>query len=269
MPNPDLTLAGSNNVNNAKSRSSLYAASPYDAMDSYYIYTTAYGKGAITYCGSGHSSVTGKTTNNRDERKLFINVIVNSADAVPDKPEITVYKPDGTFDKLLGTDETASNESGKTIYLVDSKAKTDAPTFDYKVDFDEGTEPTLINIYYDLNLNESTYTPSGAGATGNALIKSYTDDQALNALKSTDGKSLKDLIRNDDETDLAPNDSYFTPYGGNYTYIVIEVYYSGSTKPVNAIIKVKVSDPLFNLTQNNTDSVVAVDGIEAKRYTFA
>ena len=263
------TLAGSNNVNNAKSRSSLYAASPYDAMDSYYIYTTAYGKGAITYCGSGHSSVTGKTTNNRDERKLFINVIVNSADAVPDKPEITVYKPDGTFDKLLGTDETASNESGKTIYLVDSKAKTDAPTFDYKVDFDEGTEPTLINIYYDLNLNESTYTPSGAGATGNALIKSYTDDQALNALKSTDGKSLKDLIRNDDETDLAPNDSYFTPYGGNYTYIVIEVYYSGSTKPVNAIIKVKVSDPLFNLTQNNTDSVVAVDGIEAKRYTFA
>lgn len=263
------TLAGSNNANNAKSRSSLYAASPYDAMDSYFIYTTAYGKGAITYCGAGHSSVTGKTTNNRDERKLFINVIVNSADAVPDKPEIIVYKPEGTFTNLLGTDETASNESGKTIYLIESKAKTDAPTFDYQVTFDEGTEPTLINIYYDLNLNESTYTPSGASATGNAMIKSYKDDQAIKALKSTSGKDLKDLIRNDDETDLAPNDSYFAPYGGNYTYIVIEVYYEGSTKPVNAIIKVKVSDPLFNLTQNNTNSIVTVDGIEAEKYTLA
>lgn len=51
-------------------------------MENYYIYTTSYGNGAITYCGAGHGSVTGPTTRNNDERKLFINVIVNSAEAV-------------------------------------------------------------------------------------------------------------------------------------------------------------------------------------------
>ena len=47
------TLAGSNNSSDAKKRSSLYAADPYDGMENYYIYTTSYGNGAITYCGAG------------------------------------------------------------------------------------------------------------------------------------------------------------------------------------------------------------------------
>ena len=63
-------------------------------MENYYIYTTSYGNGAITYCGAGHGSVTGPTTRNNDERKLFINVIVNSAEAVKEKPTLYVYDPD-------------------------------------------------------------------------------------------------------------------------------------------------------------------------------
>ncbi len=87
------TLAGSNNSNNAKKRSSLYAADPYDAMENYFIYTTSYGSGAITYCGAGHGSVTGPTTRNNDERKLFINVIVNSAQAVKSKADAYDSRP--------------------------------------------------------------------------------------------------------------------------------------------------------------------------------
>ena len=38
------TLAGSNNSSNSKMRSSKYAADPGDAMEAYFIYTTAYGR---------------------------------------------------------------------------------------------------------------------------------------------------------------------------------------------------------------------------------
>ena len=68
---------------------------------------------------------------------------------------------------------------------------------------------------------------------------------------------------------LKPTEEYFAPYGGNYTYIVVEVYYGGEATPVHKIIKIKASDPLFNLTQKDADTVISVDGIEAKRCTLA
>ena len=52
---------------------------------------------------------------------------------------------------------------------------------------------------------------------------------------------------------LKPSEECFAPYGGNYTYIVVEVYYGGEATPVQKIIKIKAADPLFNLTQNNTN----------------
>ena len=52
---------------------------------------SAYGSGAITYCGAGHTSVTGSKTKNNDERKLFINVIVNSAAAVQPAPTLKCF----------------------------------------------------------------------------------------------------------------------------------------------------------------------------------
>lgn len=82
---------------------------------------------------------------------------------------------------------------------------------------------------------------------------------------------MKEIAR-DDGTNvrLAPSDVCFAPYGGTYTYIVVEVYYQGKTTPVYALIKVKASDPLFDLTDNTID-VPAYDDdfIAEKKKVFA
>ena len=325
------TLAGCNNNGNAKTMSSYYAASPYDGMESYFIYTTAYGNGAITYCGAGHTSVTGNGTKNNDERKLFINVIINSALASVPKPDVTLFQPDTNFVNELGKDESAGNN----IYLIEIADKTTSPNFDAKIDIPDGITVDRINVYYDLDLNDQDPKKLSPvySATNDKLIwswkrsdiekqfvkftdaelKNRTDGKvwkwkAYDALKSHLTEAEKNelsqhgyialteeekqakmtwlatfdgFVQFDDATEkvkirdqyadnkLKPSEECFAPYGGNYTYIIVEVYYGGEATPVQKIIKVKASDPLFNLTQNNTNGVVTVDGIEAEKYTLA
>ena len=257
------TLAGSNNSSDAKIRSSMFAADPYDAMENYFIYTTYYGSGAITYCGAGHSSVTGKTTKNNDERKLFINVIVNSAEAVAEKPSIKIYEPDGTYETELDKDEEMTASTGRTVYLIEADSKTDTPEFDVKVTIPDGTTVTSVRFYYD-----GDYT--GTGRPG------YIDDTYHAEIyyeEFADGVTVNWTKMMREATDLAAlnlKEEYFSWYGGTYTYLVVEVYYDGSTKPVYAIIKIKASDPLFDLTENDTTiQISAVDAVAEKVYTLA
>ena len=325
------TLAGCNNNGNAKAMSSYYAASPYDGMESYFIYTTSYGSGAITYCGAGHTSVTGNGTKNNDERKLFINVIINSALAAVPKPDITLFEPDETFTKELGKDESLSNNA----YLIEIADKTTSPKFDTKIDIPDDITIDRVNVYYDLDLNDQdpAHLSPVYRATSDKMIwtwkreniekqfvkftdeeladrtdgkiwkwtrnnaKNYTltaaeqaeldahgyiamteeEKQAkISAIASLDGfvqydaSTAKITIRDQYcSNKLKPTEEYFAPYGGNYTYIVVEVYYGGEATPVHKIIKIKASDPLFNLTQKDADTVISVDGIEAKRCTLA
>ena len=256
------TLAGSNNVNSAKTRSSLYAASPHDATESYFIYTTSYGSGAITYCGAGHSSVTGKTTKNNDERRLFINVIVNSAEAVTPKPKITIYEPDTDLVEEEEIDEEVQETTGKKLYLADYDSVTDPGKVDFKVTFPEGVKLTLVNVYFDLDYDDSDYTnrPSYNNKT-DVMIKSYTTKDGLDKLAADAtafGAQLRTANTNG-KVDL--KDEYFEPYGGNYTYVVVEAYYQGGKNPVYVMYKLKVSDPLFNLTKIDGDMIAYLDAV--------
>ncbi|MBP3325333.1 MAG: DUF5057 domain-containing protein [Coprococcus sp.] len=263
------TLSGSNNSSGAKTRSSKYAASPYDGMEGYFIYTTSYGSGAVTYCGAGHSSVTGKTTRNNDERKLFINVIVNSALAVPPKPSITVYEPTGSFkpEDELEKDEEAMAD-GATVYIKPVDNKTDTPEFDMKVSIPEDTKLSKVNIYFDLDYDDSSYKnrPSYIENDEHVMIKSYTKKDGKDIDEIT--KELKDMLRSGTDPKLKLQDSYFQAYGGNYTYIVIEVYYEGKTTPAYVMIKIKASDPLFDLTQNE-EVIPALDALAEKKLNLA
>lgn len=279
------TLSGSNNKESASLRSSKYAASPYDAMESYYIYTTSYGSGAVTYCGSGHSSVTGKGKRNNDERRLFINVIVNSATAVPDTPVITCYDPENTFatEDELDKDVDASATSGRKVYVDEVGTKNDYPEFDLEVTVPESTELSRVRVFYDLDyytkkdddsrVVDYTKTPEynvgKTDADGNVitpdvedkLIKEYTGDE-LTVTDGTFRKNLRKAI-----TDLQLQNTYFNEYGGFETYIVVEATYNDGDgeKSIYAIIRIKVSDPLFNLTENTIDTPVAQDFLPEKK----
>lgn len=269
------TLAGSNNSSDAKKRSSLYAADPYDAMENYFIYTTSYGDGAITYCGAGHGSVTGPTTRNNDERKLFINVIVNSAQAVKAKPTLTIHDPDKNFDSEMAKDEEILESTGKTVYVTEVEDKTTSPEFDIKITIPQDVTIDAINVYYDLNYDESDFglnRPSYTNGTDKMIWNSpYSEAEEKGFVEnSASSKKIQIKDKYTDSNNLKPAEEYYSPYGGNYTYIVVEVYYNGKTKPVYTMIKVKASDPLFNLTQNeSTIDVAAVDSIDAKKFVMA
>ncbi len=277
------TLAGSNNSNDAKNRSALYAADPYDAMENYFIYTTALGDGAITYSGSGHSSVTGPTTRNNDERKLYINVIVNSAAAVKDKPSIKVYDPDA--DKLteeLAVDSEIKAATGKTVYVIETESADDEIAFDIGITIPSGVTVSTIKVYYDLDLDVDNigsvspscgegdvviYENSIKGLTSDAIkelagVFTYTTD---NTGKSVLGISMTEAKM----ANLSLKEEYFSKYGGQYTFIVVAVTYD-SGKTVYAIIKIKTVVKLFELTQADTtyDNEV-LDAIEAKKYVIS
>ena len=269
------TLAGSNNSSDAKKRSSLYAADPYDGMENYYIYTTSYGNGAITYCGAGHGSVTGPTTRNNDERKLFINVIVNSAEAVKAKPTLYVYDPDTDFKNEMAKDEEISESIGKTVYLNEVADKTTSPEFDFKINIPDDVTVDAINVYYDLDYDDTDMAnnrPAYAEGTDRMIWNTPASDKEKAGIVEDSASTKKIQIKDKftDSDNLKPTDELFAPYGGNYTYIVVEVYYNGKTKPVYTMIKVKASDPLFNLTQSDSAIQVAANDVAyTKKFVLA
>lgn len=276
------TLAGCNNSDEngnvdrkyAKIGSSYYAADPYDGMENYFIYTTAYNSGAVTYCGAGHTSVTGSKTKNNDERKLFINVIVNSANALINVPTIKAYEPDQTF---ADSSELPKNKvalsNGMTVYEKTVDSKTDTPEFDMKVTIPDGTKLTRVNVYYDIGYEDPTYrTKPGFdkntdGTDKDVMIKSYTrvgtgDDQV--DLKTIQNE-LRDMLRGKTDESLKLQETYFN--SSQDAYIVIEVYYEGKATPAFVMIKINAGDPLFNLTENTIDSIG--DCVAERRYCGA
>lgn len=276
------TLAGCNNSDDngnvdrgfAKTASSYYAADPYDGMENYFIYTTAYNSGAVTYCGAGHTSVTGSKTKNNDERKLFINVIVNSANALINVPTIKAYEPD---QKFADSSELPKNKvalsNGMTVYEKTVDSKTDTPEFDMKVTIPDGTKLTRVNVYYDIGYEDPTYrTKPGFdknedGTDKDVMIKSYTrvgtgDDQV--DLKTIQNE-LRDMLRGKTDESLKLQETYFN--SSQDAYIVIEVYYEGKATPAFVMIKINAGDPLFNLTENTIDSIG--DCVAERRYCGA
>ncbi len=81
------TLAGTN---------PLYANSPNDAANNYYIYS----KGNVMYTGVGHSQVDGNGINNENEIKLFVNTMIAAYKNAKQPPTISVTNKDS----YLGAD---------------------------------------------------------------------------------------------------------------------------------------------------------------------
>ena len=218
--------------NNCLSQSSMFAASRNDGMDSYFIYS--YGK--INYCGAGHSKVTGIGKDNNDERRLYINIIVNSVKKSVHEPGITIY--DYKTEKVKSKDGTN--------YLIEVKNTDDWPEFSFKATVDTsvpGNGLARVRIYYDLDYltatgNKDDYIPN----TDHILIADMSKDKDGKPLKSGTiydvGKELKNL-------QLKPK--YFDAYNGEYTYIVIEVT-DLNGKISHQRIKIKLLPKLFEMT---------------------
>ncbi|MBD5096962.1 MAG: DUF5057 domain-containing protein [Lachnospiraceae bacterium] len=238
---------------NGQEGSSMFAASPRDGGDNYFIYSYK----NVYYCGAGHSNVTGVGKMNNDERKLYINIICNSVRKSAVMPSIYVYD----YDKDTYGDKI-KREDGSYYTKVDD---TDSyPEFSFKATTDSDSTLARIRIYYDLDYSDTNRSNAYVSDANHILIADwdaknvtagvrknvYRYDPTLMTLVDANGNPIVDS--NADGTSnvasrLKLRPEYFDPYNGEYTYIVIEATDSNGNK-VYQRIKIKIKDVLFNLT---------------------
>lgn len=245
--------SGGSDYTTMKENSSFYAASPKDGGDSYYIYSV----GNITYCGAGHALITGDERDNNDERRLFLNVLVNMAQKtgktkVKDS-DIVLFDPDGVT-KAPGEVVKRDGENG---YHIDVTSGVDYPEFGFGVEKKSSEVVTDVKVFYDLDYDPAAgdtfnnmFIASGVGADKHVLVP--TTDDIITSLN--EGKVY--LVNRMNCPGLVTQRSYFDAYGSNYTYLVVQVTLedrdgSGNTKKTTVLtkrIKVILTRELLDLT---------------------
>ncbi len=228
------SLAGG--TSSIKGNSEIFAASPLDGEDSYFIYSN----NNVFYCGAGHTKVTGQLKNNNDERRLYINIICNSVRKSTLQPSLKVYDYNSN---PLTNKEIVETEDG---YLYEISEETLYPYFTFKTVTDEGDKLQDVMIYYKLD-PESPYQNFTTDV--DKLIAHWTTENGGKIpFESGDAVNIGSAF----DALLKLDDSYFEPYGGNYTYIVIAVTTrnseTGSTRTVYQRIKIVRKPHLFDLT---------------------
>lgn len=205
-----------------RNNSALYAATPNDGVDNYFIYSY----GNVYYCGAGHTKVTGQYKDNNDERRLYINIICNSVRNSVRQPSIDVYDYGTTNNKIIikGTNEY--------VYEIDDDVEY--PVFTFHPVVDDDASITNVNIYYKLDTGVSNQFVDGV----DKYIVKWTGADVKSGDYVNVGSSIEALKL---------DDSYFEPYGGNYTYIVIEVIDSEGNVSYQRI-KIVRKAHMFDLT---------------------
>lgn len=268
----------------AKSRSSLYAASPNDGMDNYFLYSYQYGKGTVHYCGAGHSVVTGAKKNNNDERMLYVNIVIDSVRNSGSKPKVVIKDKDNNEIKEDSEGALRLNENGDYEYKLGNV--TEYPEFNFDVKFSSLSGGlSEVYVFYDMNYDsinpEGDYSNKYSEDENHVLIHHYTgpfndstdEDKEKNAnekVKVEENKinvqlrkglykeKYKDKNGKEEEYDLLGLNTkldkdgnaidYFKNYG-NYTYIVVWAK-DVQGKTAFARIKIKLAQELFDLTDN-------------------
>lgn len=217
---------------NAWDFTSYFSASPHDGMNNYFLYS----KDNVFYCGAGHSVVTGARRDNNDERRLFINVIVNSVTKAKSIPKIKLYNvcdKDGhgnCEDNLVsknGEDNKKLSKQKNTLFYNESlgmyqyniEEDQEYPLFDFKI-IEGNAKLDKVYVFYDLDYGtgdgqdtSSMYTDlSGKPNSKHVLLSDYTDKSVSDI--SGERCKLRSTTKN-----LKLKDEYFS--SSNSTYIVI------------------------------------------------
>jgi hypothetical protein len=228
-------------------QSSVCAADPQDGIDNYFLYSY----GNVTYCGAGHSLITGFHRDNNDERRLFINVILNSAKKSVFGPEIEVYDP---YPETNPDGSVKTDADGNPIYTNNDITRADdgsyemvvpttdsVPEFTYRVKInDVADEVSHVMIYYDLSANASNGEYGFVNGTDVKIFEADAKDD--NTILKGKYKLISEAI---DALKLKPE--YFRPYDNKYTYIVIAVKTKKGTVTMQRIM-VKIAPKLWDLT---------------------
>ena len=264
----DMTVYYSLIAGHAGTVSELFAADPYDGTENYFIYQYD----SVTYCGAGHMWVTGFGTNNREERMLYINVIVNSLHKSAIGTQVKLYDENATNDKIEnGTANAVIKPDGLGNYTLEVKDSTVTPAFSVKALVDTNEHVTRVRAWYDLDLeseqiNHPFEDPDGVITYDHKL---FYDTNGGTYDKNGDGvdetipaATASELamftvepvnINNDAKfnvADMKLKQEYFDAYDGMHTYIVVCVTTERKGKVYNTYRKIRINlkPYMFDLT---------------------
>jgi hypothetical protein len=167
IEDPNMTVYYTLDGGTSGTLSSMYAADPHNGVDNYFIYQY----GAITYTGAGHGSITGLGRDNNDERRLFINIIVNSARKSTSGPDLKLYDVDSDMSKKdsagnrtgLWNDYVMVNADGESDYKMYIEDITDQVDLSFLPTMSPGTTFDSVEIYFDIDREGSNKNVYNSG----------------------------------------------------------------------------------------------------------
>jgi hypothetical protein len=255
--------------------SSAYAADPKDGANNYFVYQYqpgGEGSGMVTYLGAGRTQITGTTRENNDERRFFINLILNTGRKSTKTTELSIFDHSSTqvvdtSNGKIGATNTTNGvvEEDGDIYKM-TVAADSIPEFSYRVTSDSSVEISEVFIYYDLDYDVNPGNDEYTNDANHILVydKKYNKSGTYNkdtnpwiasgylawvdtntAIKSSTA-TVTDVNGNIvPQSMLTLKDSYL--YNNEYTYLVVKVV---TTKgdPIYKRIKIIIKPELFDLS---------------------
>ena len=234
------------------SMSTNYVADPKDGGNNYFVYQyqpKGNNAGTVTYLGCGNTVVTGHTRENNDERRFFINLILNVGRKSTRMTTLDLYSvkssqeisSDGTIKStsLIKGNVEDNGSLGYKMTIIEGNL----PEFSYLVTSDISVDIAEVWAYYDLDFDSKdpddeyhendkhilvynkTYNKSGTySKKDNPWIASgylaWIDKDT--AFKSSDATVVVDGVEQP-QSMLEVKSEYLAPYGNEYTYIVVKV----------------------------------------------
>ena len=277
---PNLIVYYSLSGGTSGTMSTNYVANPHDGGNNYFVYQyqpKGNNGGMVTYLGAGRTVITGYKRENNDERRFFINLILNTGRKSTASTTLDIYDHSST--QVVTSDGTVqtTNTSNATVVPNGTRGykmeitEGKLPEFSMMVTSDVSVDISEVWVYYDLdykpedpddayhegdkkhilvynktyntdgNYNDVKYTEDPWVASGYLM---YVD--ADTALKSSTATVFVDGVEQP-QSMLDVKNSYLEPYGNEYTYLVVKVQ---PTKG-NAIyrrIKIIIKPELHDLT---------------------
>ena len=232
--------------------STNYVADPKDGGNNYFVYQyqpKGNNAGTVTYLGCGNTVVTGHTRENNDERRFFINLILNVGRKSTRMTTLDLYGHKSSQEvsadgQIKSTSLIKGNveDNGSLGYKMTITEGT-IPKFSYLVTSDISVDIVEVWAYFDLDYDpkdpddeyyeddkhilvyNKEYNKSGTySKKDNPWIASgylaWVDEDT--SLKSSDATVVVDGVEQS-QSMLNVKSEYLAPYGNEYTYIVVKV----------------------------------------------
>ena len=222
--------------------SSNYVANPKDGGNNYFVYQYQPGgntAGMVTYIGAGRTNITGWQRDNNDERRFFINLILNTGRKSTRKTVLKLYDHSSTQVVAKGV-PGATNLTNAVILENGSSGYTTTvveggyPEFSYLLRSDNSVEIENVKAYYDLDYDETNPDDEYHEGDGKHILIYDRDANTTDSTLPYVGSGFLSYVDRNTcifASDMEVNgakpsmlelkDSYL--YNNEYTYIVLKV----------------------------------------------